>query len=171
MKVCDELGIPFIPDIKLKNVFEITPALLHRQGITLLLMDLDNTLLPYSLEYPGEELLNWIKCIRDSGIKLFIVSNNRGTRPEKIAPRLGIDYVAKAKKPNPREILKAMRRFNKKAGETALVGDQVYIDAFAAYRAEITSIVVDPIRLENPLLALRYFAEFPFRAMRRKGER
>ena len=157
-----------MPDIKLDNVYDITPELLKSLGKSLLLLDMDNTLLPYTTETPERCMLEWIDLLRSSGTELFIVSNNRGPRPSVIAPRLGIDYVAKSKKPNPREVFAAIERFGRTPQETAIVGDQVYIDVFTAYRAGIASILVKPVRLSNPLLALRYFAELPFRALRRK---
>ncbi len=162
------MRLPFVPDIKLDTVYEITPELLKELGISLLLLDMDNTLLPYTTEIPEKRMLEWIEALRADGTELFIVSNNRGPRPSVIAPCLGIDYVAKSKKPNPRQALAAMERFGKSPRETAIVGDQIYIDALTAYRAGVISVIVKPVRLSNPLLALRYFAELPFRALKRK---
>ncbi len=163
------MKVPFIPDVRLDTIFEITSELLKNRGISLLLLDLDNTLLPYSLEHPDQKLLDWIGSLKNNGIELFIISNNRGKRPGNIAPRLDVPFVSSAKKPDISEIKKAMIRFKKTKGETALAGDQVYIDALAAHRAGILKIIVKPISLKNPLLAVRYLAEIPFRLMRKKG--
>ncbi len=78
--------------------------------------------------------------------------------------RLSSKFVKKAKKPSPRGIIEAMRRCGKKPEETALAGDQSYTDVLGANLAGATSILVQPLSLRNPLLAVRYVLELPWRA-------
>ncbi|MBQ4369889.1 MAG: YqeG family HAD IIIA-type phosphatase [Oscillospiraceae bacterium] len=163
------MSFSFLPDIRLDTVYDITAQELKNRGIKLLLLDIDNTLLPYSIEMPDEILLAWLRGLERAGICLFIISNNRSQRPHRIAPRLGIDYVAHAKKPSPRAALEAMSRFGVRPEETAAVGDQVYIDVLMAHRCGALAIVVEPIKFTNPLLFIRYLAEVPIRIFRKRG--
>jgi len=163
------MSFSFLPDIRLYTVYDIAAQELKNRGIKLLLLDIDNTLLPYSCELPDERLLGWLAGLRQAGIQLFIISNNRSQRPHRIAPRLGIDYVAHAKKPSPKAALEAMRRFGAKPEETAAVGDQVYIDVLMAHRCGAAAILVEPIKFTNPFLFLRYLAEVPIRIFRKRG--
>ena len=41
------------------SIFDIDPAALARRGITLLLADLDNTLVPYGVPEPTEAVRAW----------------------------------------------------------------------------------------------------------------
>ena len=54
---------------------------------------------------------------------------------------------------------------NLQADNCALVGDQIYTDTIAANLAEVTSLLVYPIKFTNIFLRIRYWAEIPFRAL------
>ena len=45
--------------------------------------------------------------------------------------------------------------------ETAMAGDQTFTDVIAANAAGVTSVLVKPIDLSNPLHKLRYLMEQP----------
>lgn len=156
------------PEYSFNKLTEVTPEFLNKNGITLLLLDLDNTIAPYGQTAPGREVVRWAEACREKGITLFIVSNNRSSeRAGSFARALGIEFVYRAKKPSGRGIARALELTGKSRGETALAGDQIFTDVLAAGRSGITSIMVEPISLKNPLLAIRYFFELPFRKMSR----
>ena len=152
-----------VPDRAYPDIYAITPAFLRGCGIRLLLLDLDNTLLPYEIDEPTPDLYKWISRMRAVGVELFIFSNNRGGRPAVVAEKLGIGFIGRAKKPNPRKLLSLLREKGVEAGETALIGDQIYTDIFCARRAGVLALAVRPIDARKPHRALRYAAEFPFR--------
>ena len=156
-----------IPDFRFRRLCDIGPDFLKRRGIRLLLMDLDNTISPYRVGAPTEETLSWSERMTAAGIRLFIVSNNRGNRPETFSRLVGVPYLKLAKKPSRRGLRRAMELEGIPPGETALVGDQIYTDVLAANRAGVASILVEPIRLSNPLHAVRYALELPFRLGRK----
>ena len=163
--------MPFspIPKLCFVDVFALTPAILAQHGITLLLLDLDNTLSSYSEHMPTEQVLSWMKSLQDAGVSLYIISNNRSkSRIDNYAAACGIASVHRAGKPHPRALHKAMQEMGKTAEETALMGDQIFTDALAANRAGALSIVVTPIEMKNLFFKLRYHIEQPFR---RKGMR
>ena len=152
-----------VADIAFNKLTDIEPGFLREKGIGLLLLDIDNTVSPYSLDEPTKEVVSWVEKMKNGGVELFFVSNNRGERPRMFSEKLGIPYVKKAAKPFRKGVLKALEICGKKAEETALCGDQSFTDVLCANGCGITSILVQPIDLSNPLLALRYFAELPFR--------
>ena len=157
-----------IADIKFKKLADIEPKYLACRGIKLLLLDIDNTVSPYKKNEPTEEMKKWVKDMKDAGIKLFFVSNNNGDRPAIFSEKLGVPYIKSAMKPSRRGVIKAMERCGCTKKETALVGDQSYTDVLCANRSGVTSILVHPISLKNPLLAVRYVLELPFRALARE---
>lgn len=157
------------------SVFELTGESLAREGIALLLVDLDNTLIPYSLDEPDDELHAWLADLTAHGVRLFLLSNNRKPRrPARFAQDLGIDYLDHAGKPKTGGFFQALERCGATVGESAMVGDQVFTDVLGANRAGVRSILVRPIRLAgNPGRYLRYWAELPMRALacRRKWKK
>ena len=91
------------PDYLFDSYREITPDFLHRQGIALLLTDLDYTLAPKAVRRPNEALKSWIAELQGAGITVMIVSNNRsGARVTEFCADLGIGYQGHAGKPSPR---------------------------------------------------------------------
>ena len=158
-----------VPDLVVNDVYELTPERLQDLGITLLLLDLDNTLAPYTVMQPSVRLRNWADGLRRAGIEPFIFSNSRGVRAEAFSKALSVDFVAKAKKPHTRFLRQVLAKKGVAPGHAALVGDQIYTDVWCARRAGILAVAVEPIDLSNPLYRARYWAEQPFRgAYRRK---
>ena len=152
-----------IPDKSLKSIYELTPRELSDMGVTLLLMDLDNTLAKYHAISPSVPLRNWIDSLRTAGIEPFIFSNTRGSGAERFAGALGVEYIKHAKKPNTKILLELLREKGVKPENTAIIGDQVYTDILCGARAGITTIATRPIALTNPFHIIRYGAEMPFR--------
>ena len=155
-----------VPGYAFSHVTDISAAFLTRLGIKFLMLDLDNTLTPYREKQMPEEISRWAAALRDGGITLYIVSNSkRPGRVEQFAGELGISYIKSAYKPLPRGVTRAMRNAGYSRGESALIGDQVYTDAIAANLAGARSILVRPLSIKHPALALRYALEVPFRAL------
>lgn len=164
--------IPF-PNGFYESVLDIRPEDLRRRGITLLLADLDNTLVPYKTPLPTQELKQWKEELAAGGVELFLLSNSRRPgRPKRFADALGIDFIGHAGKPKQGGYQRAMERTGRTAEQTAIVGDQIFTDVLGGTLAGITTILVRPIRLAgNPGRYLRYWVETPFRMVaRRRGK-
>ena len=100
-----------IPDFLFDSYRDITPDFLQKQGITLLLTDLDYTLAPKAVRSPDGALKAWIAELKAAGITVMIVSNNRsGARVTEFCHDLGIDYQGHAGKPSPKGLQAAMDR-------------------------------------------------------------
>ncbi|MBQ8974838.1 MAG: YqeG family HAD IIIA-type phosphatase [Oscillospiraceae bacterium] len=155
-----------VPDYSFDRLTDVSAEFLREKGISLLMLDLDNTIAAYGVREADEATLDWVKRVKDSGVTLFIVSNTRKTaRVSAYAGALGVDFINDARKPSKRAIEKTMRALGRKPRECALCGDQAYTDVLGGNRAGITSIATRPIRLSNAFLAVRYAMELPFRAM------
>lgn len=157
-----------VPNFRFHSLCDISPEFLQKNGIRLLLMDLDNTISPYKVNSPSDEMAQWIETMKRAGIRLFIVSNNKGDRPAVFSRLAGIPFLKLARKPSRKGVRRAMELEGAKERETALVGDQIYTDVLAANRTGIKSILVEPILLQNPLHTIRYGLEAPFRFLKRK---
>ena len=166
------MSFSLIPDYSFRSICDVSPEFLKSRGIRLLLLDLDNTIAPYGTVVPPEDIAAWAEKIKENGITLFIITNNRGSkRVGSLAEAFGVDYIMKARKPMISGISRALEQLGAKPGETALAGDQVYTDILAANCAGLMSIIVEPIKIRNPMLNLRYWLEAPFRAMCRNKMR
>jgi len=159
-----------IPKFRVKSIFELTPELLRKHGISLVLTDLDNTLAPYSGQEPSDKLIRWKNELSAASIDVFIVSNTRTERAKKFSALWGVPYIDGAKKPRPDAVKRAARSMNREPWETLLVGDQIFTDVWSANRAGMVSVIVEPLKLSNIFYILRYIAELPFRIFAKKFE-
>jgi len=134
------------PDLVLDHYSQVTPDLLRRLGITVLLSDLDNTLAPPKTRVPSDEVRAWIKILTDAGIRFAIVSNNRSsTRVEEYCADLGVPYIGHAGKPKPGGFRRAMALFGAQPRETAMLGDLWTTDMLGAKLWGLTMLAVIPV--------------------------
>ena len=155
-----------LPDFIFKQLTDISAQFLKDLEIELLLLDFDNTMLPYTTDTPGEDLLRWIGEMKAHGIDLCIVSNSKKQRVPKFSQMYDVPCVTHAHKPG----IKGIARAKKKMGDkkAAFVGDQIFTDVLGANRAGIPSVLVKPIHNHNIWLKLRHMLELPFIAMSKK---
>jgi len=155
-----------IPQYAFRGITDITTDFLKQLGVKFLILDLDNTIAAYNEKKLADSIVLWIKTIQNSGIVIFIISNsNRKKRVEDFSGSIGAGYIKQAGKPSPKNVHRAMEKTGFSSDETALAGDQIFTDTLAANRAGVISIIVPPRRYTNPLFALRYGIEAPFRAL------
>lgn len=160
------MSFSLLPDKKFQKVSDITPEALAALGVELLILDVDNTIAPYGTEELEDSVLSWAGRLKAAGARLFIVSNNKGRRPEIFSGLLDVPYIKRAGKPSPRGVRQALSRSGVEASRAGLVGDQIYTDTIAANLAGVKMLLVEPIKFTNPFLAIRYFFELPFRRER-----
>lgn len=155
------MSFPLIPDLIVPSVTDLNPELLKEHGIGMLMMDFDNTIVPYTTNTPTEEMQRWLHSLKQWGIAYCVVSNSKRDRVVKFCKEYEIPCITHSKKPFPKGIRQALRTIEHDGG-AALVGDQIYTDVLGANCCGVTSILVTPIHLHNWLLKLRHVAEKPF---------
>lgn len=160
--------LSFLPKFIFPKITDISAAFLQEHNIRLLLMDYDNTMLPYTEDTPEEALLRWLEEIRSAGIALCIVSNTHKERVPQFSRDYGVACVTHASKPDTKGIMEAMKRFSVSREHTAMVGDQIFTDVLGANFAGITAIAVKSINNHNFWLKLRHVFELPFLALAHK---
>lgn len=154
-----------IPKIIAPSLTDLSPQMLSARGIELLLMDFDNTIVPYTTDVPTEEMTRWLEKMQQSGIRLCVVSNSKKPRVQIFCRKYGIDCITHAKKPFQRGIRAAKEKYGVAPEHTALVGDQIYTDVLGANCGGLTSILIPAIHNHNFWLKLRHVAELPFIAI------
>mgnify|MGYP001094404116 FL=1 len=154
-----------IPDVILKRLTELTPELLSARGISFLMMDFDNTIVPYTTDVPTEPMRAWLEQMKSSNIRLCVVSNSKRPRVVTFCKAYGLDCITHAKKPFSRGIRACLARFSLEPARCALVGDQIYTDVLGANCAGVQSILISAIHNHTIWLKLRHVAELPFIAI------
>lgn len=134
----------FRADKKFERFEDVTPDLLQKSGVKLLLCDLDNTLRLHSEKEPADELQDWVKTCKKSGVKIVIISNNgRKKMIQNFCKPIEVDCVWWAKKPLSTKLTEAMDKYKFRPEETVMLGDKWSTDVLAAKAAHVRSWQVE----------------------------
>ena len=156
------MPFPLLPSVITDALTDITPELLEERGIRLLMMDFDNTIVPYTTSVPEPLMEQWLMDMRQTDIQLCVVSNSKKDRVKIFCDNYGIPCITHANKPFTRGIRECLTKFDVPAGEAAIVGDQIYTDTLGGNSAGITTILVKAIDNHNFWLKARHVLEKPF---------
>ena len=162
------MSFSLLPTLITPKLTDLTAQQLRLRGIQLLMMDFDNTIVPYTTNTPTAEMDQWLRDMVASDIKLCVVSNSKKDRVKVFCKQYGIDCITHAKKPFSKGILECLRKYHIPPSHCALVGDQIFTDTMGANGCNVTSILVEAIDNHNIWLKLRHVAELPFIYLARK---
>ena len=153
----------FIPDMYQKSIYHIDYDKLRDNGIKCLLLDLDNTCVPYKDKEPNKKLVDLFEMLKDMDFKLIIFSNATKKRIYPFKRALNVDCLARAGKPRKRSFLKVLKLFNYQLSEVAIIGDQLYKDILGGNRVGIKTILVNPMSKDDMIIT-----KYVFRPLEKK---
>ena len=156
------MSFSLLPSLMADSLTDLTPQLLRERGVKLLMMDFDNTIVPYTTDVPTEKMKDWISMMQASDILLCVVSNSKRDRVRQFCRKYDLPCITHARKPFSTGIRQCLEKFGLPAGQCALVGDQIYTDTLGANCAGVRSILIRAINNHNLLLKARHWAEMPF---------
>ncbi|MEG0799418.1 MAG: YqeG family HAD IIIA-type phosphatase [Bacilli bacterium] len=139
----------YVPDMYYKSIYTINYEKLLNRNIKCILFDLDNTLVSASVNSTSKELKELIYNIKNMGFKVIINSNSPKQRISSFMNELCIDACAFAMKPKINSYIKIMNKYNFKPSEVASVGDRLTTDIYGANKAQVLSILVNPISTKD----------------------
>ncbi|GAA5533590.1 YqeG family HAD IIIA-type phosphatase [Deinococcus metallilatus] len=127
------------------HIRDITPEFLAARGLRGLLLDLDNTLIPYGSYEERADVMGWAADLRRGGIRLYLLSNATGQRARFWVEKLGFEGVGMAGKPNPRAFRRALGALGLPAWQVGMVGDQLFTDVLGGNLSGMHTILVRPL--------------------------
>jgi HAD superfamily phosphatase (TIGR01668 family) len=134
----------FCPDYHVTSIEQISPEDLVEHGVKGVLLDLDNTLLPWKSSDIPASTLDWIASCKKCGLKLCLVSNTRNLpRLEAIAKRMDIAYIRGKMKPSRDGFRRGLEMIGCTAKESVMIGDQMFTDIWGGNRAGTRTIWVE----------------------------
>ena len=152
----------FYPNFIFERIWEIDENFLKENNIKALVLDVDNTLTEHGSQEICEKTSEWLRCMKESGVKLCILSNNTPSRIKPFAQKIGADFVC-GTKPRKRDYQKALEILNLPPVECAGVGDQIFTDVLGANLSGLFSILTRPIsKNETAFIKFKRLLEKPF---------
>ncbi|NJP08510.1 MAG: YqeG family HAD IIIA-type phosphatase [Leptolyngbyaceae cyanobacterium RU_5_1] len=134
------------PDLILHGtVLSLTPDMIKEYHLKGLVLDVDETLVPFRAAQVSEELLPWVQEIQQLAT-LWLVSNNISeARIRRIAKTLDLPYISGAGKPSRRKVRRAVDAMGLPVEQVGMVGDRLFTDVLAGNRLGLFTILVEPM--------------------------
>lgn len=149
----------FRPREVVKDINDIDFKALKGKGINALILDIDDTLIPREVNDVYPQVFEWVATRKEEGFKLCLTSNSRHPlRVKYIGDTLGLPAMHLSFKPFPFAFWKSMEILGTKPEETAMIGDQLFMDILGANLVKIYSIFIDHGK-EEPLSLRRWMRQ------------
>lgn len=152
------------PKVHFDSIYDITGEYLHGLGIKAIILDIDNTLVPYHTPKPTGEVTDWIDSMKASGISVTVASNNNMERISEFCKGLEVFFTFNSAKPFPKCVTLTRKHYGVDRKEIAIIGDQLFTDILCGRLSGAFPILVTPInspesrfirfkrKLEKPIL-------------------
>ena len=122
---------------------------LQQRNIKLLMLDFDNTIVPYTTNTPTEEMERWLKAMTSGEVPVCVVSNSKKDRVKRFCSHYGIDCITHAKKPFTKGIRECLDKYGVAPHEAALVGDQIFTDVLGGKLFGAKVFLTEPLGPET----------------------
>lgn len=141
------------PDLVLgKTIVNLSPTIIDRHGLKGLVLDVDETLVPFKGDDVSEEIKQWITPIQ-AKLPIWLVSNNLSeSRIGGVAESLNLPFLYGAAKPSRRKLRQAIAEMQLPVESVAMVGDRLFTDVLAGNRLGMFTILVEPMVLPGQQL-------------------
>lgn len=141
------------PDLILPgSILTLTPEMLQQHQLKGLVLDVDETLVPFRMAQASPEIVDWAAGIKQVA-HLFLVSNNLSeARIQGIAHALQVPFLYGASKPSRRKLRQAVAAMGLPVEQVGMVGDRLFTDMLAGNRLGLFTILVEPMVDPNQMV-------------------
>ncbi len=119
--------------------------MLEEWGIRGIILDLDNTIVPWHTTDLVAGVPEWVDRMRRAGVRTCLVTNNYGAHVRDVARALDVPLVVGALKPLPGAFWRSLRALGLEPRRCVAVGDQLFADVLGAKLVGMRAIVVRPV--------------------------
>lgn len=134
-----------IPKIHVNSPYELNIEVLKKNSIEGIIIDIDNTLVPWSEKYADQKVIELVNKLLNAGFKLCILSNGTKNRVVEFNKDLKLPAIHNAAKPSRLAFKKALQLLGTKPQNTAVIGDQIFTDILGGNRLGLFTVLVVPI--------------------------
>lgn len=152
------------PDYYFDSVFELSAEFFLSKGISHVIFDIDDTLVPHGTPSATPEICAFLASLEEVGLTVALISNSKTERAAAFNASLPrkLFAIGKAGKPKKSALNPFFENFSVSNKKVALVGDQLLTDICLGNRLGLTTVLVRPILpFENPFFYLKRAIEKP----------
>ncbi len=144
------------PDYNVVSIFDIKFEELWQQGISVILFDLDSTIMPSKSGAYPENVVGLLNELKEN-FTVAVVSNNKNKDYiEKVQNISDFTIIGHANKPSPTVMKKFLADIGKTPKETVVVGDRPLTDILAGKLLGAKTILVDSITKHKEGIPTRF---------------
>ena len=133
------------PKHYVESIYDLKPEFFQNNGFKGIVLDIDDTLVEHGdLNIPGH-LFDYVKELKEMGLKIAAVSNNKRKRVLPFCKQLDIPFYCFSAKPLKRGYKRAIREMDLNPFEVCTIGDQLFTDILGGNRMKIYTILVRPL--------------------------
>ena len=136
----------FSPSYRYKTLADVPIEEFAAKGIRGVLLDIDNTLIPYG-EYDRipERNMEWLKSAEAAGMKVVLYSNASQWKINRMREISGLDGVPKAYKPSWWRLGKALEMVGSRKDQALMIGDQLCTDCLGGNLCGVETVLLEPL--------------------------
>ena len=160
-----------IPDLCVSSCYQLDFATIKAFNCALLLIDIDNTLVPHDCQLPDAVAREFLTNLKKQGLEVALISNNSVKRVKKFADSVELPFYASAKKPLTGVYKKVMKDYQLTNGQLLCIGDQLLTDVLGAHLAQAKVIWTRPLVGRDIFYTKinRFFEKLIYRFLVKKG--
>ncbi|NMB44963.1 MAG: YqeG family HAD IIIA-type phosphatase [Firmicutes bacterium] len=137
------------PNECLGSLLDVDLDKLSNKGYRGIILDIDNTLLPWRGDALEHAVLTWVERAKAAGFQLCLTSNALRERVVRVSEALEIPAIAGAIKPRKKPFRQALELLGTRSTETVVIGDQLFTDILGGNRMRLYTILIDPVGTEE----------------------
>lgn len=144
------------PDYNVESLEDIDFDALKSEGKSVLMFDLDSTLMPSKSGDYLPKTKELLKKLQQDFTVVVLSNNTNQNYINKVRSVTDFEVISHARKPDTKVMLDYLNRIGKSVDEAVMIGDRPLTDILCGQNANVTTILVDSITKDTEHKIVRF---------------
>lgn len=144
------------PDYNVESLEDIDFDALKSEGKSVLMFDLDSTLMPSKSGDYLPKTKELLKKLQQDFTVVVLSNNTNQNYIDKVRSVTDFEVISHARKPDTKIMLDYLNRIGKSVDEAVMIGDRPLTDILCGQNANVTTILVDSITKDTEHKIVRF---------------
>ena len=144
------------PDYNVESLEDIDFDALKSEGKSVLMFDLDSTLMPSKSGDYLPKTKELLKKLQQDFTVVVLSNNTNQNYIDKVRSVTDFEVISHARKPDTKVMLEYLNRIGKSGDEAVMIGDRPLTDILCGQNANVTTILVDSITKDTEHKIVRF---------------
>lgn len=144
------------PDYNVESLEDIDFDALKSEGKSVLMFDLDSTLMPSKSGDYLPKTKELLKKLQQDFTVVVLSNNTNQNYIDRVRSVTDFEVISHARKPDTKVMLDYLNRIGKSVDEAVMIGDRPLTDILCGQNANVTTILVDSITKDTEHKIVRF---------------